>query len=629
MSKRLPPLYLLLLLVPIVIIINLILFKDFWGYGFGVTENWTWLAYYASLKGNLLSKAFDIWKTFNLYQGTMIIYIGTIDRLFPSNYQMIYIISFVGKIIATILLFPAILTITNNKVLAFMGSIFFAVSYASTGSFLNTTNSMEYWGIGFLSLFSIFYTKVLNKQKLDYRYLILTNIFLFLAMQFIFIRLLGLVMVLIIAELLFIFLKKTIVKNAIIRSLIFIAMFFFFASGGYDGGSASAGGSQMAKNIIKYISDGNWFAFLHPLAGLSQTLIPARYAYLLLTPGSVINTNSIAVIIYKYILVALPTLFLISIILPVKTVRFFFISIVVNVFWLLLIYFFGINYTADARFYLFPQAVIASLILTISFASGIEWYMTGKKNSLLFVTFIAPLLAFFFIFVTWMVNFGKNSLIIYDPIDRYLPVPQLGISLFFAAIFTLVLTVIRSSHKRILLLLRYAILGLLLFFTIYTSFIETQFFGLRKSEGINLEIQKNIQSTLYHSYIKNKGDRVIYFVKPQANIIDQEQYMLLDTINSWPFTWWSYNNRIDSLGCIIPLIREWEQSVAIIVKDGEIFFKASARCPVKPDNKFAKLYYEDQIMTLPLDNMFAFTLNNGEITDMTKEIKEKLQQQAN
>lgn len=324
----------------------------------------------------------------------------------------------------------------------------------------------------------------------------------------------------------------------------------------------------------------------------------------------------------------LPVLFTVSLILPVKTVRFFLTSVIVNACWLLLIYFFGTNYTADARFYLFPQAILASLILTISLTSGIEWYKTDRKNNLLFITFLSPILAFFFIFVTWMLNFGKNSLIIYDSIDRYLPVPQLGMSLFLAAIFTLILTKAHFPHKQIRSLLHYTVLGLLLFLTFYTSFTEIQFFSIRKSEGVNLEIQKNIQSTLYHSYIKNKGDRVIYFVKPQPNIVDQEQYMLLDTINSWPFTWWSYNNKKDTLGCIMPLIREWEQPAAIIENSGEIFFHASARCPVKPDNISTKLDYQDQIMTIPLDNMFAFTLKNGAVIDLTEKVKKELQQQT-
>ena len=628
MLKQFSTRYLLLVLAVTVIILQLYMLKDFWGYGFAITEDWTWLAYYTMLKGDLLSKFLEIWRTHNLYQGSMIIYVGLIDQLFQSNYLMIQVISFIGKIVATILFFPAILALTKNRLLAFLGSLFFAISYAATGSFITYTNSMEYWGISFLGLFVICYHKLLiSKLKVDYRNFIFTILFLFLTLQFTFIRLLALIIVLMIVEISLVLIKKTSLKNSIIRVLAFLIIFFYFTSQGYDGGPATLGANGIIRKVTNYIAEGNWFVLIHPLSGFSLTLIPAQYADLLQTHGSASTLDYLTHVALRFVPIMFLTLITISIILPVKTIRFFFISVILNCCWLLLLYFFGSHSIVDSRIYLFPQAVFGSLILTISFSLGIEWYLTNRSNNLLFVAFIAPLLTFFFIFVTWFVNLGKNSLIVYSPIDKYLPVPELGISLFLAALFTMVLTRKYASlrQKRFLGTLSVAALGLFFWFIFYSSYNEIQYFKIRKSEGVNLEIQKNLQTILYNSYIKNNGNRVIYYSRSSEAVADNEQGLLLDSINSWSYVWWTYNGRKDKLGCIMTLIREWDQPVAITKVGGEIFFQSTARCPVKSD-KLSKLAYQDQMMTMPLADLFAFTLKNGQIIDVTENVKRKLQQ---
>jgi len=624
---------LFILLTAAVITIQLYFLKDFWGYGFSITEDWTWLAHFAALKGNLLTKILEIGKSHSPYQGTMIVYVGFIDYFFPSNYLMIQVISFVGKIVATLLLFPLIFTLTKNRLLAFLGGLFFAISYPSYGSFITYTNSMEYWGISFLILFIIYYYKLISsKLKNDYRNFILTTLFLFLALQFTFIRLLGLIIVMMAVEFGLVLAKRASIKSAIIRTIVFLIIFFYFVSGGYDGGSASEGVGGIFKNISNYISEGNLFVLLHPLAGLSLTLVPSQYADLLTNFEPIEPIKSYLIhIILKFIPIMFLILTICSIILPVKTIRFYFNSVILNLSLLLLLYFFGSHYSGYARAYLVPQALFGSLILTISFALGIEWHLGKRLNILLFISFITPLLSFFFIFLNWLVNLGKNSLIVYGPIDKYLPVPQLGISIFLAALFTMVLARKYSSQREKLFLttVNMSLLGLFFFFVVYSSYSQVQYFKIRKPEGVNLQLQKDIQVQLFNSYIKNKGDQIIYYVESsEASLADREQGLMLDAINSWPYVWWSYAGKKDSLGCIMPITRSWDLPVSVIKKNNEIFFQRQTRCPVKTNNELTKLEYSSQMMTMSLNNLFAFTLINGHIIDITDKVKKELQENS-
>ena len=631
MPKTISTKHLFIILAFIVVLLHLLFYKNFWNYGFGISEDWIWLAHFNSFPGDLLSKFIDAWKWKGIHKGTMVIYVGMIDRLFPSNYLMIQIVSFIGKITASVLLFPATLALTKNRTLAFLSSIFFAISYASAGSFITSTNSMEYWGLCCLSIFVIYYVKLLRPdRKLNLADFLITALFLFLSLQFTFVRLFGMQFIIIVVEIILIVTKKSTINKSTPRLLTFLAIFFIFNLIGHDGMSTSTGVSGIINNLAKHISDGDLAMLIHTLASLSLTLVPQKYTDLLSVVGSAQSLSSYKFFIKDVVLKFFPTLFitllLTDIILPVKKIRFFLTSLGINIFLLHIIYLFGSHYT-EPRFYLIPQAVFGSLILTLSFTLGVEWYFNNRNNNLLFIGFASSFVSFYLIFLTWLTNFGKNALIVYAPLDKYLPVPQIGICVFLASLFTMSLQKIKSQENKDVFLkfISVVTLGLLFLFIAVSSYDELQYYKIRKSSGVDLKVQESIQADIYHTHIKNKGDRVIYYITPSENdVFDAEQGLLIDAINDWEYSWWTYGDKKDELGCTMALTRSWHQEEAIYKKDNRIRFRYNSRCPA-PQNSQSQLTFRDQVMTMPIDNLFAFTVKSGKVVDMTDQVKKQLQ----
>lgn len=626
--KIYPNKIIILWLIFIIIIINLIFLKDFWGYGI-IWEDWQFLLNFKTEynTNNLLLKVFKFWTLSPVHWGTQISYLGLFDLLFPSNYIIIQIFNVIGKITATVLLFPLIFVLTRNRLLAFLSAIFFAIHYSSAGSLQQYANGVEYWAISFLILFILIYRTIIIKEDYNPFKLLISFILLYLTLSFGLYRLNGFIVILAIIEGILFLTKKTSRISSSFRIAFFIvipATIVFLVH------HPTIGRESLPSTMINHILNGNWFIFINPLSGLALTFIPRPFL-----GGSDIALlqqfdGYISYVIKNFTLPFILIILTLGYVLPLKTRRFILFSLILICILIPIFFIIISHYTNYPRYDIVPTFIIGLFIFSLALSLGFEWWSSQRQNLLLLSSFLSPLITLFFTTVTWVLNINKDGSITYqDGVHRYLTVPAIGTTLFAASISTMIIQ--RKFNSQFQRVIGYGLIWMFIVFFIFASYNELKIYKILKEKGTDLKLQVSAQEFFYKTYIKNRGDIVIYYIAPPPQ--DLESYRIERAIAPEILNWLSYlrqyylkgpNN--EGLGCIMVLAFPWHQKEAIIKEaDGKIAFYYPAMCPIDKSIK-GKTYAENRWVTLPMDKLFAFTIQNGKVLDITKDVKEKIEQ---
>lgn len=144
-----------LFLIFIVSLLQIILFAPQLKFGF-TPDDWWPLALYKHLNSDVLTNLLTVWKKNGLYTSYQVIYIyiSVLYKFFGLNYQSYQMTNLILKALSALILFPFVLTIFKNHLLAILTTILYAMAYSPLGTLELVVRGSDFIGIIFLSFFS-------------------------------------------------------------------------------------------------------------------------------------------------------------------------------------------------------------------------------------------------------------------------------------------------------------------------------------------------------------------------------------------------------------------------------------------------------------------------------------------
>ncbi len=616
--------YRLFLIILIVVVIQFSLLKVILNNGF-TGDDWLLLFDYKTTISPsviFLDKIFGVFHTKGIYTAYQALYIGILESFFKGNYQAYQITNIIFKILATLSLYPLILVIFKRRLLAFLTTVLYAISYSSAGALQFVVKGSDYLAIFFMNIFllSYYYSFKIKKRSL----LLISSILLFLSFILSPIRMYPLLLFIIFVEV-FIWIKRKGLLGLVIsllRLLLILAPFLMMLLLLYKSTGNYLNGPFVIYNFLSY---GNYQLLLSPFAGLGYTFLPNDY-WFIFGRLNLDNFKDYLVFLLRgpIIIYSIITILIGFLITARKKTRFTFIFgvILVNIAFEIICYFLITNLRGIAGpnvkgFY--PVSTYAIFLgffcLSLGFASLFTWFK-NRSNILLLSLFLGPVFSSVFLWGTWLII--GDSLTFKEGIHWYLIIPPIGSSLFLASLMVLgfdrIKRILNPNLKKVLL-------GFL-FLTIFAQYLISNreihtTFSYLTSIGYGASDQEEIKSKLL-SHIKDPLDKkpTLFYLDASKDL--QNQLFFPVTLISGFEKRMHFRNWEIINGCISLIYDKTILKKSIIIKDGIKGFNANSLCV---ENSFG--VSESEIFYKP-DDFYAFRLKNKEVIDIKKSVLEEL-----
>jgi len=633
MSLRLPFFFTIFLILS-VFFLNYFFLQDFFGYGL-TNEDIPYLRDYKAdisiADNNYLIRLYKTWIHAGPNWSHQILYVGTLDELFPYNWELTQKLNFVWKILASLSIFPTLWVLTKRRLLATLATLSFAISPAANGSLTISCTGTEYLGVIFLNLFVFSYYFLIRNQK-SIKLLAISFILLYVALFVAPVRTIPALVLLVITEIIIATCGISKFKTTFFRIIIYLVPFYLMFRL-VDPGSLSRG--SLYSNLLKDLFAGNWQLLINPLAGLGFTLISPDSVRLFGFYGrEVFNSfgSYFGNLITRGIIpLGLILTFILAQVIPQKPKRFIIVTFILSLFSLILIYIFSVHYlyipvqqalpyNGTLDFATLP-GILGAYIVAIALATGFEWYKTGMKDKLLLIVFISPLLSLSFIGATWLAigkNFGYEG-----PVQRYLTVPAVGVSIFISCILLLIFKKVKTSKRTAVIYSLFLVIFLI--YLVSFSYKENQYFGIHRSMGEDMAAQKHIQEVVFNTPAVKRSNLIVYYEPRLAADEDRYWYTALNygRMMLWLYLHQYYEQPDRKVnGCLywvdngfkeFKKIYKYSNNQATFNVKGAFCSKNSISSSVN--------------FTFYQDDFFAFTLKRDQVVDITKEVLERLHQE--
>lgn len=570
---------------------------------------------------NPLTKIFEVWSQFGAYYTIPIYYIGIVESFTGFNYHLIQFVSVFFKTLATISIFPLILIVLKNKLLAFLTSILFAISYTTTGALETGVEPSEYLGFLMMNIFLITYYYLNTKYLLQLRWLILTALLLFIAVIASVMRVYPVLALIPAVEIFLWILNRSKYKfKYILIKLIVLYLPFLILKYYYP---ASISGHFALPTILAKIYQGNWHLLLTPFQGLGF-MIPVGKYYNKLGILDLSNFNSY----FGFILGGPSVMFgIISLIISWISIRNWlslFLRIFTLNFALELLSYYLIQYRIFVPFEfrlnydhlkLYP-VLFGLFILSLALNYFIVWYNYGKKNNLYLVLWVGPFIGLFFITLTYF--FAGANLSFGGAQDHYLLIPTLGISLFIAGVLQLIIKRLSGSRLRL-------VVGILLITTIILFLYGLNkemiynYFNNANINGRSATGQQQIQSKIKQrlkdlDYLK---PIIVYF--DTSDITGNGPFYSEGLLTPFPFFMHLDGEKLIN-GCI-GVIYEDQKKVELrkMVKkiNNQLLLKHPAICV----NGYSMSTND---ISIKLEDLYAYKIKNNDFIDIKEQVIDEL-----
>lgn len=448
--------FIALFLVGLVTISQFVLASKHLEFGF-FTDDWLFLSAYRSNVINPILDILNAWKNIGSHNFAHAYYIGVLYNFFGLDYFSYHFLNQILKIIATLSLYPLVLIISKNKLLAFLSTLFYSFHYSPFGTLDNASRGEDFIAIISMNLFLFAYYFVLRK---GYYSTFLVMGFAIWLIFTIFIdptRLFPLIVVIPFIELLNITqsyrlglisnVKKEIkvsVQRLLILYLPFIPLFLI---------SPHSITVQLSysSQIFEKLRDGNWQLLLTPFASLGSMYIPKQAWFIFSNPVYSDLGSYLAFLLPGIIVIFLIFYSAMSFFISEKPLKFVLRSLGLNLFFAALVFIASHNWIfldqktrapVDPGTYLIP-ALIGMFIFSVIISLFLDWKESNKKNNLLPPLFIGPLFSLVFIYLTW---FFADINSIFTGVHAYLNIPSIGVSVSLAALLSLFYSKIKSTN---------------------------------------------------------------------------------------------------------------------------------------------------------------------------------------
>lgn len=407
-----------------------ILLKPHLQYGFSDVD-WGFLSIYKTENPYSPSQFIEFLKRGGTLGGIythQIYYIGIQNDLFGLDFKYFQITTHVFKILAIFAVFPLLLAISGNRLVAFISTILFAFSYSAVGTMYTVVTSSDYSAIFSMGIFVIAYWYVVKKNIGNWFLLLLLLLLLILTLFLSTERMYQLPLFIALTEAFLFWQRKKLEKNTLKRLLVmflplilvFLArpMVFlsYFLSHGIE--------------IVQGVSKGNWNILLTPFVALGSIIIPHNYTKFLGLARMDSFESFLDFLISGPLFVLVAATIIIGSFVFKKSYTIFQILSLMILFSVFL-------YISGSHFVdhlisteSVTQALVGLYILAVALVSFRYWQ--SNRSRILIGLFVGPLIAFLYIVLTWV---GAATSEVFAGAHRYLTIPAQFISLFLGTLF--------------------------------------------------------------------------------------------------------------------------------------------------------------------------------------------------
>lgn len=450
-------LLILILLIIGLFILNSLIFSNQLNYGFRDVD-WVML-YYFKLFGNLsLDHLLQAIKLFGAYTYELY-YVGFLEKFLGLNFVHLHQATQLFKIISAISLYILILKIFKRKLLAFLSSIIYTMSYTHAGPLFMLSTGGYFFASIFMNLFLLSYYYALTAKK-NLKWIVTAGILLEVTLVLNTERMYPLLLLIPLVEFLYLTLnkwEKDLFKLSLKRlALIFLPLIVFafiylveLRSISINAGFAPSQFFVQVGERMKSVLNGNWQLLLYPFASLGSIFFYGDYWKFLGQANFQSLWQYVSFLIIGPILrLSFITFFLLSFMYrrPFKLTA---IIIAMTFIFGLLIYALFINWqniNPSMQIHFDPNlitipAIFGFYILILNCIFFISWF---KNKDIKFSLLIAGLsFAILFIILTWIAS--DIQLLFMGP-QRYLSIPSIGTSLFIAGILIMIFDKLRRIN---------------------------------------------------------------------------------------------------------------------------------------------------------------------------------------
>lgn len=625
-------LFILGLLFIAIFILNKLIFGLQLDYGFRDID-WMSLYYYKLFKVFSLNNLIEVIKVNGVYTH-QVYYVGFLEQIFGINFKLLHLSSQIFKIFAAISLYFLIIIVFRNRLLAFLTSILYTISYTHAGPLFQLSTGSYFPGVIMMNFFLIGYWMLISETK-NLKWIIWTNIFLLVAFLVVTERMYPLIPLIFLGEFFLIIYKKTTLVSALKRLIyVFLPIFSIFLIYSVLSKSLVAEGFSPNQFFIgtdlriKTIQNGNWQLLLYPFASMGSIFLHGDFwkyfgqaniqnfttfiIFLIFGPLLKLGTISFIILFFilkkplKYTVVILSSLFLFGLVI------YWMYSNWVKIDTLHRIHF-DFNQTVN-------PALFGFFILALTVILFFEFKKT--KNSALAPLVVGSIFSWMFIIFTWIPS--DIQLMFMGP-QRYLSFPSIGVSLFVAGILIIIFKDLRNWHST--RFFAWIIFLILIPFFLINYRVAYDFFDYELSyagmKGVDQTTMKNNFKDLTPNISKNEIS-LFYF----DETADKDNGYFDESTVLAGFEFWTMFNRYGQInifpypGMLRTNVQCLEHTHASCIKmlkegltiqDGEkgILYKDEIRGQTEP--RFYKL-----------NNFYGFRFKNKQLFDITKEVFKEL-----
>lgn len=434
--------------------------KDNLRYGFRDGDWWDiqFFKRYISLSFNQL---LDTFKVFGIYTN-QVYFIGFLNYFFGLDFRSLYQANHLLKYFASLSVFPLVLLISKNKLVAVLCTVFYLVSYPTIGALFTVVSGDHYLGIIFMNILFTLYLLIITKKR-NFVWLIWMSLFFNLALISNTARMYPLIPLMIFAELFLVWRKswsiKAIYTSCITLFVIFLPLlilivsyliYFVFLPNSMNTTFLIQGFIGTGSIRINSLLQGNWQLLIYPFASFGSLFLHNQYWGIF----GMINLNSLSGFIVYLITKPLLTFFLLTLAITFFISKNYFrwtvfILGLEAIFYLIcyLMYQNWVNIDSGKRVHFDPNLILSPAafgfyIFLLSLSIFLIWFRKKDTHDYLVTLFIGPAFSLFFIFFTWI--FSDTQLVFLGP-QRYLTIPAIGSSLFLAGVIALVFNKLREN----------------------------------------------------------------------------------------------------------------------------------------------------------------------------------------
>lgn len=586
-------------------------------------DDWSFVFWYKVLGPHPFSKIAEVWTARGPYTTVPLYYTGIINSIVGFDFQKMQMISILLKILATLALFPLVLSVFKNKLLGFLAVVLFAMSYSSTGALETAVEPSEYLGMFSMCLFLMIYNHIVRNNLVTWRWLILTVISLIITILLSVMRTYPLLVLIPIVEAYLLIQKQSTatLRVAVLRiSSLFLP--FILVTLMRPGVILPYIGT--VPSVFLKILEGNWHLGLVPIQGIGHILPLSQFwkifgsfelgsfsDYLFFIFGGPIVIFSLIILLLAFFTSSKPWGFLI-------------LSFTLNIFLEILVFFiatYSLSISFEQRMNFdsprIYSTVLGLYVLSLAFVYWIEWQTRDRTNNLLLALWIGPAVSFLFIFLTWMlsdINLGFGG-----AQDHYLLIPTAAISIFVAAILVLIIQKLkfnRSMRFRSASLLM-VIITLIGFYYLNKRLIHSYFKNVNANGGRAAHGQIMIQ-TRFREKIKDiglKNPALFYFDTSQLS--GDGPFYTEGLLSSLPFFMHFEGDELID-GCFEVFYQEKSKLAALIVKkNGERGFVYRSLCVESGRGGYREIFHKEE-------NFYAFKLKDKNLFDIKKDLLKEL-----